>query len=167
MDRATYWSTQSPGPIYESVSFEHPALGVPIRIVANVFETITLGGSPHIPAAMQIKPPDAAAGARPRLTLGFPRAAADDAGRVIGREFKRALRAIQASGSRAPIAVRYAVYLADVAAPQTTWTLYVSDEGGITFSGDVVQVVCTLNNPMTMQVAPMYQPDVFTGLQIL
>ena len=167
MDRATYWATQHSGPIYESVTFGHPSLGDPIRIAANVFEVVTLGGYQHIPAAMQIKPPEVSAGVRPRLTLAFPRAASDAAGRVVGREFKRALREILAGGLRDPIAVTYAVYLADTTTPQTTWALYVSDSGGITFSPDVVQVVCTLDNPMTRRVAPIYAPDVFTGLEIL
>jgi hypothetical protein len=169
MDRATFWATQSPEPIFESIAFEHPALaGGAVRLVANQFEAVTLGGHAHIPAAMSIKPPESAADASPKLTLAFPGAAVDpDTGLTVRRLFKRALREIQASGSRDPITVRYAVYLGDTDAPEVTWLLYVSDKGGVTFNADTVQVTATLDNPMTRAVAPIYTPDVFTGLELI
>ncbi len=168
MDRATFWATKSPLPAYESIVFEHPALAQPVRLVANVFEAVTLGGYAHIPAAMSIKPPDNAADASPKLTLGFPRAAVDPvSGLTVGRTFKRALQQIAATGSRDPMTVRYSVYLGDTGAPEVTWVLYVSDQGGVTFNADTVQVTATVDNPMRRAVAPVYDPGVFTGLELI
>lgn len=168
MDRATFWATKSPLPVYESIVFEHPALAQPVRLVANVFEAVTLGGYAHIPAAMSTKPPDNAADASPKLTLGFPRAAVDPAtGLTVGRTFKRALREIAATGSRDPITVRYSVYLGDTDAPETTWLLYAAEKGGVTFTPDVVQVTATVDNPMTKSAAEIYDPSVYTGLELI
>jgi len=159
MDKREFWSSKSPLPEFHSVTFTHPAIG-PFRLVANQFAPVTLGGFEHTPAPMTIKPPDQSSNAQARLTMAFPR-------QVVGREFKRQLALIVASGSREPISVTYAIYLGDTAVPQLTWSLYVGDASGVQFTADAVQVVATDSNPMRRAVGPIYDPSVFTGLEIL
>lgn len=160
MDKLEYWATKSSLPEYEAVVFTHPAFSAPIRLVANKFATVTLGGQPHTPVPMQVKPPDQAGGSQPRLTLSFPRA-------VVGREFKRQLALVAAAGSQAPIAVTYSLYLGDTAAPQVTWSLYVADASGVVFGRDAVQLTATDDNPMRRPATLVYDPSVWTGLEIL
>lgn len=158
MNRAEFWATKPTLPSYHSVTFSHPAFDWPIRLVANVFKPVTLGGIEHTPAPMQIEPPQVSSDGQPTLRLSFPR-------QVVGREFKRQLKRIAALASRDPITVHYAVWLGDTATPATTWTLYASDSSGIVIGANTVQVTAGLDNPMRRAVAPIYTPDVFTGLK--
>ena len=160
MDKREFWSTKNPGAVYETVTFDHPEFDAPFRLLANKFAAVTLGGDEYTPAPMTIKAPTSKGGERPRLTLAFPR-------QVVGRQFKQQLALIAAAGSRDPIAITYAVWLAETDAPKVTWNLYAADEGGITFSTASVQVVATLDNPMRRAVAPIYEPGTFTGLETL
>lgn len=153
-----FWSTKSPLPEYHSITFSHPSFAAPIRLVANQFAAVTLGGFAHTPAPMTIKPPDQTGNAQAKLSMAFLR-------QVVGREFKRQLKLT--AGSRAPIAVRYALYLDDLATPALTWNLYVSDAGGVTFTGDGVQVVATDDNPMRKSAAVIYDPSIYTGLELI
>lgn len=158
MDKAEFWATKSPLPEYHAITFEHPAFDAPIRLVANVFAEVTLGGNVHTPAPMTIRPPETTSDVQPKLTLRFPRP-------VVGRQFKQQLALIAAAGSRDPIVVTYDVYTGDVSAPTVSWALYAADAAGVSFSSDTVQVSATLDNPMTRAVAPVYLPETFTGLQ--
>lgn len=157
MDRAEFWATKSVEPVWHAVVFDHPELAEPIRLVANQFEPVTLGGQVHTPVPMSIQPPEQSASAAPKLTISFPR-------QVVGRQFKQHLRAIAASGSREPITVTHAVYFGDTSAPEVTWTLYVSDQAGVAFNAETVQVVASDDNPMRRSVALTYDPGTFTGL---
>lgn len=160
MDKREFFATKNPAPVYETVTFSHPEFAAPFRLVANKFAAVTLGGNSYTPASMQIKPPDQKGGQRPVLTLGFPR-------QVVGRQFKQQLQLIAAAGSREPIAITYAMWLGETDAPKVTWNLYASDDGGVGFNTTTVQVQATLDNPMRRAVAPVYTPDVFTGLETL
>lgn len=160
MDKATFWATKSPLAEYHSITFEHPAFSAPFRLVANQFAEVTLGGQVHQPAPMSIKAPDQKSDTQAKLTMSFPR-------QVVGREFKRQLKLIQASGSREPIAVTYAIYLGDTATPQMTWQLYAAEAGGVSFTADAVQVTATDDNPMRRSAGVIYDPSIFTGLEIL
>lgn len=160
MTKEEFWAAKSPLPQYQAVVFEHPAFEASIRLVADVFEEVTLGGHVHTAAPMSIKPPDKSGEATAKLTLAFPRA-------VVGREFKRQLRRIRDAGYRDPIVVRYSVYLGDTSAPQVSWLLYAAEEGGVVFNTDQVQVSATVDNPARRNVAVIYDPSVFTGLEIL
>lgn len=160
MDKREFWATKPTLAEYHGITFEHPAFDAPFRLVANQFSPVALAGEIHQPAPMSIKPPDQKSDTQARLTMTFPR-------QVVGREFKRQLRLIQASGSREPIRVTHSIYLGDTAAPQMTWQLYASDAGGVQFSADAVQVVATDDNPMRRSVAPIYDPSVFTGLELI
>lgn len=159
MDRREFWSTKNPGPQYEAVTFANSAFDAPIRLVSNVFAPVTLGGHVHQPAPMTIKPPDKAS-TTAKLTLAFPR-------NVVGREFKRQLALLRAAGSREPIAVQYAVYLDDLSSPAVSWQLYVAEDGGIAFNGEAVQVSATVDNPARRSGAIVYEPQVFTGLELV
>lgn len=160
MDRRTYWATKSPLPTYHAVTFTHPAFDGPIRLVANQFDEVTLGGQVFTPAGMTIKQPDKKSDAQPKLTLAFSR-------EKVGREFKRQMRLVVGAAALAPIAVNYSVYLGDTDAPQVSWDLFVSEANGIAFANDAVQVTATIDNPMRRDVGPIYDPTVFTGLEIL
>ena len=160
MDKATFWATKSPLAEYHAITFLHPSFEAPFRLVANQFTPVTLGGQVHRPAPMSIKAPDQKSDTQARLTMSFPR-------QVVGREFKRQLRLIHASGSREPIAVTYAIYMGDTAAPEMTWSLYAAEAGGVQFSTDAVQVTATDNNPMRRQVGVIYDPATFTGLELI
>ncbi|WP_343632646.1 DUF1833 family protein [Roseateles sp.] len=160
MDRRTYWATKSPLPTFHAITFEHPAFDAPIRLVANQYQPVTLGGNVFTPAGMTIKAPDKKSDAQPKLTIAFSREKA-------GREFKRQMRRIAGSLALTSIAVTYEVYLADTDAPQVTWSLFVAESNGIAFSNDQVQVTATIDNPMRRDVGPIYDPAVFTGLEIL
>ena len=160
MTKEEFWATKPTLAEYHGIVFEHPSFEQPFRLVANQFASVTLAGEIHQPAPMSIKPPDQKSDAQARLTMTFPR-------QVVGREFKRQLRLIQASGSREPIRVTYSIYLGETTAPQMTWQLYASDAGGVQFSTDAVQVVATDDNPMRRAVAPIYDPSVFTGLELI
>lgn len=160
MDRRTFWSSKSPLPEYQAITFSHPSFDGPIRLVADKFEPVTLAGNVHQPAPMTVKPPDQRGDSQPKLVLSFPRA-------VVGRDFKRAIAGIQGAAVVEPITVTYDLYLGDTAAPEVSWTLYISDVGGIVFSPDVVQVTATESNPMRLNVAEIYDPAVFTGLELI
>lgn len=160
MDKETFWATKSPLAEYRAIVFDHPSFDGPFRLVANQFEPVTLDGHVHAPTAMSISPPEQKGGAQPKLSLNFPR-------QVVGREFKRQLALIQASGSRAPISVLYSVYLGVTSGAQVVWRFYVGEDGGVSFSRDSVTVRASDDNPMRRQVAPIYTPDVFTGLELI
>lgn len=160
MDKATFWASKSPLAEYHAITLDHPVFAAPFRLVANQYAEVTLDGNVYTPAPMTITPPDQKSDGQPKLTMVFPR-------QVVGRTFKQQLKLIKDSGSRAPITVTYAVYLGVTSAPQLTWSLYASEQGGIQFSEDGVQVVATIDNPMRRQVGVIYEPGTFTGLEIL
>jgi hypothetical protein len=155
-----FWTTKSPLPEYHAITFDHPEFDAPFRLVANQFAEVTLGGDVYTPAPMTISPPDQKSDAQPKLNLVFPR-------QVVGRQFKQQLKLIAVSGSRAPITVTYDVYLGVTGAPKLSWILYASEQGGIQFSTDAVQVTATDDNPMRRQVGVIYDPATFTGLEIM
>lgn len=160
MDRAEFWSTKSVLPVWHAVEFNHPEMVEPFRLVANQFAPVTLSGEVHTPVPMSIQPPEQSGSAPPKLTITFPRA-------VVGREFKRQLRLIAASGSREPITVTHSIYFGDVSAPEVTWTLYVGEQNGVSFGREAVQVAASDDNPMRRGVAIIYDPSVFTGLALV
>ncbi|WP_343639036.1 hypothetical protein [Roseateles sp.] len=160
MDRRTYWATKSPLPAYHAITFSHPSFDAPFRLVANQFEPVTLGGQVFTPAGMTLKQPDKKSDAQPKLTLSFPRQQA-------GRAFKQQMRRIVGAAALDPIAVNYSVYLGDTVTAQVTWDLFVADANGIGFNNDAVQVTATIDNPMRRDVGPIYDPAIFTGLEIL
>lgn len=160
MDCDEFWATKSTLPVWHAIVFDHPELAAPIRLVANQFEPVTLSAAVHTPVPMTVRTPEQSGSAPPRLTVAFPR-------QVVGREFKRQLRAIAASGSREPIEVVHNIYFGDPATPQVTWTLYASDQTGIAFDRETVQVTASDDNPMRRSVATIYDPSVFTGLALV
>jgi hypothetical protein len=159
MDKAQFWTKKPPLLAeYEAVVFEHPSFAAPIRLVANVFDDVTLGGQLHTAAGMQIKRPESDTDGQPKLVLAFPR-------QSVGRQFKSQLRLIQAAASTAPIAVNFSIYTGSTVAPTVTWPLFIGDAGGIVFGPQSVQVTATVDNPMRRRAAAIYTPQVFTGLQ--
>ena len=160
MDKEVFWSSKSPLAEYEAITLDHPAFTAPFRLVANQYAEVTLDGNVFTPVAMKITPPDQRSDAQPKLVMNFPR-------QVVGRTFKQQMKLVKESGSRAPITVTYAVYLGVTTAPQVTWNLYAANQGGIQFTPDTVQVQATIDNPMRRQVGTIYDPTIWTGLEIL
>lgn len=155
-----FWTTKSKLPEWHAVTFTHPAFDAPIRLVANQFAEVTLGGNVHTPVRMDLTPPEKKGDGLPKLPIAFPR-------EVVGREFKRQLRKIADAGSRAPIEVTYDVYLGEKTTPQLSWKLYAAEQGGVSFSATTVQVTATLDNPMRTAVGVIYDPATFTGLELI
>lgn len=160
MDKRTFWSTKSPLPEFHAITFDHMAFSEPIRLVANQFAPVVLSGIEHTPAAMVIKPPDQTSTSLQRLTVSFPR-------QYVGRRFKQELAKVQAYSQPLPISVLYSVYLGDVSAPKLTRSFYVSDASGVQFNAEAVNVVATDDNPLRRSAAVIYDPNVWTGLELL
>jgi hypothetical protein len=59
------------------------------------------------------------------------------------------------------------VWLQDTDAPKRSWTLYADDKGGVSFNGSTVQVTATLDRLRRTARAPVYLPEVFTGLELV
>lgn len=158
MDKREFWSTKNPGAQYETVTFNHPDFAAPFRLVKDKFAEVTLGGNVYTPAPMELKRPEQRGDGVVRMPITFPRP-------VVGRQFKQQLRLI--AGSRDPITVSYGLWLGDTDAPKVSWSLFASDQGGVNFSTEAVQVTATLDNPLRRDVSLIYDPSVFTGLETL
>lgn len=160
MDKRVFWTTKSPLAEFHAITFSHMAFAAPIRLVANQFAPVVLGGYEHEPATMVIKPPDQTSASVQRLTVSFPR-------QYVGRRFKQELARVRAYEQPLPIGVLYAVYLGDTSAPQLTRSFYVSDANGVQFNAEIVNVVATDDNPLRRSAAVIYDPNVWTGLELL
>lgn len=156
----TFWATKPVAPEYQTVTFAHPVFSAPVRLVANEFDSVTLGGNVYTPVAMDNRPPGRAPNEQPKLVTSFAR-------QQVGRDFKAKLRDIRAAGSRDPIAVTFDIWLADTDTPKRSWTLYADERGGVVFSPAAVQVNATLDRLRRVSRAPVYAPDIFTGLELL
>lgn len=159
MDKAEFWTKKPPTLAeYEAVTYNHPEFSAPFRLVANVFDPVTLSGNVHTPAGMQIRRPEVRADGQPKMVNAFPR-------QYVGKLFKEQLRLIAAAGSTDPVDVTLEIYTGDNSAPAVSWPLFIADAGGIVFTRDAVQVTATIDNPMRRSAALIYTPQVFTGLQ--
>jgi hypothetical protein len=156
----TFWATKPVETRYETLAFEHPEFEAPFRIVRNEFAAVTLGGHSYTPVAADIRPPGVAPNEQPKLVSSFAR-------QQVGRTFKTQLRLIRAAASRVPVTVTYAVWLQDTDTPKRSWTLYADDKGGVSFNGSTVQVTATLDRLRRTARAPVYLPEVFTGLELV
>jgi hypothetical protein len=156
----TFWATKPVEARFETIVFSHAEFSSPVRLVRNEFAAVTLGGQSYTPVAMEIRPPVPAAGEQPKLVVSFAR-------QQVGRTFKTQLRLIRAAASRVPVTVTYAVWLQDTDAPKRSWTLYADDKGGVSFNGSTVQVTATLDRLRRTARAPVYLPEVFTGLELV
>ncbi len=156
----TFWATKPVESRFETITFSHDEFDAPVRLVRNEYAAVTLGGNSYTPVAMEIRPPTPATGEQPKLVVSFAR-------QQVGRQFKAQLRLIRAAASRVPVTVTYAVWLQDTDAPKRSWTLYADDKGGVSFNGATVQVTATLDRLRRMARAPVYLPEVFTGLELV
>lgn len=160
MPNKTYWTTKPRNVIrYETVTFQHPDID-PVRLVANQYEAAQLGGQSYTPVAMRVKLPQQDKDPIASVTVSFPRA-------VVGEAFKQALKSIQPFNRIVPITMLVEVWLSsDTANPQQSWALFVGEDG-IVLTGDAVQITGTDDNPMILGVSTIYDPAVFTGLELL
>lgn len=156
----TFWATKPVEVRFETVTFDHAEFTAPVRLVRNEYAAVTLGGHSYTPVSMDIRPPTRTLAEQPKLVVSFAR-------QQVGRDFKAQLRLIRAAGSREPVSVTYAVWLQDIDAPKRTWTLYADDRGGVSFNASTVQVSATLDRLRRVARAPLYLPEVFTGLELV
>ena len=88
-----FWARKPVEPRFQTATFTHPEFDAPVRLVANEWQPVLLGGQVFTPVAMDIRPPQSAPAQQPKLTLSFAR-------QQVGREFKAQLRKIREAGSR-------------------------------------------------------------------
>lgn len=160
MNITEYW-TKKPNDVirYETVEFQHVDIDT-VKLVANQYDAVTLGGVEYTPVAMSVNTPQQDRDPIASVTAKFPRA-------VVGEAFKQALKQIQPLNRIQPIKMIVSVWFSfDVSAPQQSWELFVA-ENGIVFTGDSVQVTGTDDNPMIQGISTIYDPAVFTGLEVL
>jgi hypothetical protein len=154
----SFWALKPVEARFETIVFEHEEFIAPFRLVFREFAPVTLGGQVYTPVAGEVRPPTP--GEQPKLVVSFAR-------QQVGRTFKTQLRLIRAAASRSPVAATYAVWLQDTDAPKRSWTLYADDKGGVSFNGSTVQVTATLDRLRRTARAPVYLPEVFTGLELV
>jgi len=160
MSKAEFWSTKRREPEFLTVQFDHASFDSPIRLVANEYGSVTLGGQTYTGAAMKITPPDQAKDPIASMSVSFPRP-------IVGREFLQRIRQIDESTIMQPVTVTFRHWITGSASPVTEYVLYASAEAGIAFQGGMVQVTATDQNPMRANVSAIYDVDIFTGLESL
>lgn len=153
-----FYSAKSYQPEYTCITFEHPDVDT-FYLVANQYENITLGGIERTACPMSVVEPEQSSTPTSEITISFPRI-------VVGTQFKAAILAITQAGTMEPITMTLEHFIGpDLVNPDRIFTLYVSDDGGIVFSNDSVQVKCSDVNPMRRRVRRTYEPKDFTGLK--
>lgn len=160
MTNITFW-TQKPNDVirYETVVFSHPDID-DVLLVANQYDAALLGGNTYKPVRMEVKLPEQDKDPIASVSVSFPRA-------VVGEEFKQALKQINPFNRIIPISMTVSVWLSsDIATPQQSWSLFVGEDG-IAMTGESVQVTGTDDNPMVYDISTIYDPAIFTGLELL
>lgn len=155
-----YWATKPNNVIrYETVAFSHPDID-DVLLVANQYDAALLGGNTYTPVRMDVKLPEQDKDPIASVQVSFPRA-------IVGESFKQALKTINPFNRIVPITMTVSVWLSsDTASPQQSWSLFVGEDG-ITMTGETVQVTGTDDNPMVYDISTIYDPAVFTGLELL
>ena len=157
MTKEEFWTQKKSLPEYWTVTFNHFQFGT-IRLAANQFADIVLGGNTFTACAMNIEPPDESRTSEPTLSVSFPRI-------VVGREFKQKLKLITTGGRQSPISVTFEKWLGDnLTTPIESHLLYVSDDNGIAFGTDTVQVKAVDDNSVRFDVSRIYTVAEYTGL---
>lgn len=155
-----YWTVKPNNIVrYETVSFSHPDID-DVLLVANQYDAALLGGNTYTPVRMDVQLPEQDKDPIASVRVSFPRA-------VVGEAFKQSLKQINPFNSIVPIGMTVSVWLSsDITTPEQSWNLFVGEDG-ITMTGDTVQVTGTDDNPMVYDVSTIYDPAVFTGLELL
>jgi len=157
MTKEQFWTQKKSLPEYWTVTFSHPDFGV-IRLAANQFTEITLQGNVYTPCQMSINPPEESRTSEPQLSVSFPRI-------VVGRDFKNALMSISLAGQQIPVDVNFSKWIgSDLSVPIESHDLYLSDNAGVTFGNESVQVKATDDNSIRRDVSVTYTAEEFTGL---
>ena len=150
-----FWAQKPVTPVYETITFAHSELGT-IRLVNGVFDTVALGGDLFYPAKMDVSVPAQGRDPIPKLRVSFPRISA-------GRQFTVALAALTVAGRREPITVTYQQWIDGTVT--SSFTLWVTDDEGVSMNADSITVVASDDNPMRRNVSIIYSVDVWTGLE--
>ena len=158
-DTRKLWVRKDPEMEWSTISFNHPSWSYPIRLVLNTFDNETFGGETYIPCAANLTRPDQGSDPVADASVSFSRA-------LVGDEFKKALGQITGGGWLHPITCVIATWWdSDRVAPSRSWDLFVAEDG-ITMNRESVTVSLSDSNPMVRSVAVLYDPAVFTGLQL-
>lgn len=154
MSKETFWTQKPTTPEYWTITFYHAEFGY-IRLVANQYADVTLGGNVYTACGMQIQPPDQSRDPDPVLTVSFSRIA-------VGRQFKQALSQITIGGRLMPISVNFSRWAEGLTVE--SFDLYVADDSGVSFNNDGVQVKAVDDNSLRYDVSRIYNIEEYTGL---
>lgn len=154
MTKEEFWTQKSSQPELWTITFYHVEFGY-IRLVANQFTDITIGGNVYQACAMQIQPPSQTKEPDPTLSVSFSRI-------HVGRQFKQALSQITIGGRLTPISVNFSRWIQGVAAE--SFDLFVADDSGISFNTDGVQVKAVDDNSLRYDVSRIYNIEEYSGL---
>ena len=158
-DNRKFWTRKDPELEWSTISFNHHSWSSPIRLVLNTFNSEIFGGETYIPCAANLTRPDQGADPVADASVSFSRA-------LVGDEFKKALGQITGGGWLSPITCVISTWWdSDRVTPSRSWDLFVAEDG-ITMNRESVTVSLSDSNPMVRSVAVLYDPAVFTGLQL-
>ncbi|HBN7128698.1 TPA: hypothetical protein L3381_000983 [Escherichia coli] len=139
--------------LYETITFYNPVFGS-VRLVNNQIFPKTLGGQVYTPCRMELTESQQSNTPILDSSVKFSR---------LAQDFKQKLKLWKAYARITPISATYQRFdAADMATPQKTWTLYVSD-----CSMDDQDVTCSLTkiNPLNRNVGRLYTVEEYPGLQ--
>lgn len=140
-------------PMYETMTISHPTIGT-LFLLANQIFAQTFEGVLYHPVRMVVA--DSQQSSTPVI----------DATITLGRlalDFKQALKQWRAFSRQDPITATYKRYdSADKNTPLKPWTLYVKS---VSMDADDVTMVLSLKNPLTNNIATLYDTETFPGLQ--
>ncbi|WP_330983608.1 MULTISPECIES: DUF1833 family protein [Enterobacterales] len=155
-----FWSTKNPAADYDVVVISHPAFDGPIRLVANVYEDITINGAVYTACAMEIDKPEQGRDPISSATIKFSRI-------NVGDQFKVYIRSLDGYDWMTPVSVLLQHYTEqNTTTPDQSWGLFVGEEG-VRVTPDYVTLQATDDNPMTMNSSIIYDIDRYPGLQYL
>lgn len=139
--------------LYETLTVTHPTIGT-LYLLANQIFAQTFEGVVYHPVRMEVS--DSQQSTTPVI----------DATVKLGRlafDFKQALKQWRAFSRQDPISATYKRYDSiDKNTPLKPWTLYVKS---VSMDADDVTMVLSLKNPLTNNIATLYNTTEFPGLQ--
>lgn len=140
-------------PMYETMTIYHPTIGT-LRLLANQIFAQTFEGITYNPVRMEVSESQQSDTPVIDANVKFGRLAFD---------FKQALKQWRAFSRQDPITATYKRYdSADKNTPLKPWTLYVKS---VAMDADDVTMVLSLKNPLTNNIAVLYDTETFPGLQ--
>ena len=139
--------------LYETLTFNHPAFG-DIRLVNKQIFPKTFVSEVYTPCRMELTESQQSSTPVIDSTVKFGR---------LAQDFKQKLKLWKGGARITPISATYKRFdAADMNTPLKPWTLYVNDAS---MDQNDVTVTLTLKNPLNNNIARLYTPEEFPGLQ--